>query len=985
MIATLNPSDDEITKEGWIPIETIERPKAGGNRAQMEQLLTSIQKSYSGKRIGVLTKDVFSGEFYTEWNNLLKGNELQSVDVAIGISVSLSIKDEASLKFVRKAAEVTNLAMNRFFIREMEAIIDEEREMTHTKLADTMEAMLLDEEQLRKRLKLPSDVNGEFLDWCYSPIIQSGGKYDLKPSATSNDTPMHFGTILCSLGVRYHNWCSNVARTFMIEPTKEQEANYLLLVELEETLMRSMRPGMSFADVYDRAVQWIHKRRPELEPHFLKNCGFSMGIEYRESHYVLNSKNKRELKNGMIINLVLGFQDLENKDASDAAGKTYSLLLADTIEVRHDESVFLTSVSRSFDNIAYFFKGDGEETNENTNDTKVALEDVANQLTREKGNEQEAPARRHAAAATAVSIESQSSELRRKAHQKELQHRVLEQGERRFQTSGGKVNQAPNDAAARLRQIESYKTPLQLPKEALRRPKIYIDRQRDAVILPIYGTFVPFHISTIKNVSKNEEGDFVYLRINFVSPGQVFGKKTDMGLVFDNPNATFVREVSYRSGDSRNLNEAFRLIQELRKRVREREAEKLEKADLVEQGELTIVKGRPVPRLSDVAMRPALTASKKVTGSLEAHSNGLRYTTMKGERVDVLYSNIKHLFFQPCDNEMIVLLHCSLHCPILIGKKKTYDVQFYREVSDSMVEETGARRRANFFDRDELEEEQEERRRRKSMNKEFKLFSEKIMELNPSLEVDVPFRDLGFLGVPFRSTVFLQPTTDCLVQLSEPPFLVLTLSEVEIAHFERVQFGLKNFDLVFIYKDFNKPVLQINSIPMNYLENIKDWLDSVDIAYSEGTANLNWSAIMKHVVSDPAAFYAEGGWSFIQNSSENEGEGGGDEDDETGSEFAPSDDDGDFAGEKSENDNDDSDDEDDDDDDDSEFDEDEELEEDEEDEDASADDEEIEEGMDWSDLEEEAAREDRKRHHHSDDDEDDNSRKKHTKVLKVRK
>jgi nucleosome binding factor SPN SPT16 subunit len=53
--------------------------------------------------------------------------------------------------------------------------------------------------------------------------------------------------------------------------------------------------------------------------------------------------------------------------------------------------------------------------------------------------------------------------------------------------------------------------------------------------------------------------------------------------------------------------------------------------------------------------------------------------------------------------------------------------------------------------------------------------------------VDIPFRNLGFNGVPYRSSVLLQPTTDCLVSLSETPFLVATLADIEIIHLERVQ------------------------------------------------------------------------------------------------------------------------------------------------------------------------------------------------------
>jgi nucleosome binding factor SPN SPT16 subunit len=36
---------------------------------------------------------------------------------------------------------------------------------------------------------------------------------------------------------------------------------------------------------------------------------------------------------------------------------------------------------------------------------------------------------------------------------------------------------------------------------------------------------VPFHISTLKNASKSDEGEFVYLRLNFLTPGQTSGKK----------------------------------------------------------------------------------------------------------------------------------------------------------------------------------------------------------------------------------------------------------------------------------------------------------------------------------------------------------------------------------------------------------------------------------------------------------------------------
>jgi len=60
---------------------------------------------------------------------------------------------------------------------------------------------------------------------------------------------------------------------------------------------------------------------------------------------------------------------------------------------------------------------------------------------------------------------------------------------------------------------------------------------------------------------------------------------------------------------------------------------------------------------------------------------------------------------------------------------------------------------------------------------------------------------------------------------------------------------------------------------MELLDNVKEWLDSSNIAYSEGPLNLNWPTIMKTVIQDPKAFFQDGGWSFLGgDSDEDDGE-----------------------------------------------------------------------------------------------------------------
>ncbi|MBE7181323.1 MAG: hypothetical protein INR71_08965 [Terriglobus roseus] len=199
----------------------------------------------------------------------------------------------------------------------------------------------------------------------------------------------------------------------------------------------------------------------------------------------------------------------------------------------------------------------------------------------------------------------------------------------------------------------------------------------------------------------------------------------------------------------------------------------------------------------------------------------------------------------------------------------------------------------------------------------------------------MPFRDLGFNGVPSRSSVTVQPTTDCLVQLTEPPFMVITLTDIEVVHLERVQFGLKNFDMVVIFKDFTRPPAHINTIPVESLDAVKDWLDSVDIPFSEGPLNLNWAMIMKTVIADPHEFFKEGGWAFLATESDSED----DEEEEEESAFEVSEDEleSDASSE-----------------DESEFDDDASAE-------ASEEEMSEEEGEDWDELEKKAAKKDRER------------------------
>ncbi|KAI8393680.1 FACT complex subunit-domain-containing protein [Radiomyces spectabilis] len=848
----------ETVKRGdkQVPVDIIRR---GKNIEQNVPLYEPLVEALSGKRVGVIVKDKFKGKNVDEWNRAWKqaGKSFEEVDIAPAVSACLAVKDEEEVRTMRIAAKISSNVMKNYFIDEMSTIVDEEKKVSHEKLAEQTEEALLDP-KMAKRLRIPPEVeNKDDIDWCYTPIIQSGGNYDLRSSAVSDNKPLHAGVIICSLGARYKYYCSNIGRTFLIDPSKIQEKNYEFLVDLQTRVLDNIRDGVKIKDIYQKALGYIKSKRPDLEKHFTKNIGFGMGIEFREGSYVLSAKNVRELKNGMVVNLSLGFADLENPKPADDRSKMYSLLLIDTIRVTMEAPTMLTDCSKRLNEISYFFKDEGGDA-EMAEASKAPARPVKKEplpksaILRSKFRSEEQ--------------EEESREQKRKEHQKQLFAQKLAEGLAKF-SEGGENGQ--NESKAVFRKFESYRTEAKLPRE-IRDQKIIVDKRAESIILPIYGMAVPFHISTLKNASKSDEGDFVMLRLNFLTPGQAGGKKEDMP--FDDPTATFVRALTFRSADTHRMAEIFRNITDLKKDAAKKEAQRKEMADVVEQDNLIQVKGRRPLRLPDVYVRPQVDG-KRLPGELEIHTNGLRYQSIRSDNsFNVLFSNVKHLFFQPCDNELLVLIHIHFKNPVLIGKKKTKDIQFYREASDIQFDETGNKRRRHVYgDEDELESEQEERRRRANLNKEFKVFAEKIAEASDGrIEVDIPFRELGFQGVPFRSNVLLQPTTDCLVHLSDPPFLIITLSDIEIAHLERVQFGLKNFDMVFVFKDFHRQPIQINTIPMAQLDNVKDWLDSVEVAFTEGPVNLNWSMIMKTVNEDPAEFYKNGGWNFLGAGSDDE-------------------------------------------------------------------------------------------------------------------
>ncbi|ATY64834.1 transcription elongation complex subunit [Cordyceps militaris CM01] len=885
----------EQLKGGRFPIEVLSKGKDADANTKLWKTITD-KINEAGNKVGTIARDTSKGPFIDEWKKVLAESckDVEQIDASVALSTyAFSVKDENELRAMRTASKACVALMTPYFLDEMSNILDAEKKVKHSALADKVDKKLDDDKfwktvQLPNNTKLPADLDATQLDWILGPAIQSGGKFDLRFATDSNDDNLHPGIIVAAMGLRYKSYCSSIARTYLVDPNKSQENNYKLLCQIHNTVIQELRDGVIAKDVYAKALSIIKSKSPEMEKHFLKNVGWGVGLENRDSTLVLNAKNQRALKDGMTLIINTGFQDIDNPQPQDKSSKTYSLVLNDTVRVRSAEPiVFTAEAPTTADANSFFFKDDEEEQptpKKEKRDSRVGAVATKNitstRLRSERSNQVDTDA-----------------EAKRRAHQKDLATKKQKEGLVRFSEAKSDKN---GDEVKKFKRFESYKRDDQFPLR-VKNMEIIVDTKNATVVLPIMGRPVPFHINTIKNASKSDENDFSFLRVNFLSPGQGVGRKDDQP--FEDANAHFVRSLTFRSTDGDRYSEIATQISNLKRDAVKKEQEKKDMEDVVEQDKLTEIRNRRPAVLDNVYIRPAMEG-KRVPGKVEIHQNGIRYLSPLNaqHRVDILFSNVKHLFFQPCQHELIVIIHIHLKDPIIVGnKKKTRDVQFYREATDIQFDETGNRKRKyRYGDEDEFEAEQEERRRRAELDRLFQGFAQKIAEAgrNEGIEVDMPIRDLGFHGVPFKSNVFIQPTTDCLIQVIEPPFMVVTIEDIEIAHLERVQFGLKNFDMVFVFKDFSRSVTAINTIPVEFLDQVKDFLDSSDIAYSEGPLNLNWPTIMKTVTADTHQFFVDGGWSFLQAASDDEGE----EESEEESAFEVEEDDLEAASESSEDD-----------------------------------------------------------------------------------
>ena len=82
-----------------------------------------------------------------------------------------------------------------------------------------------------------------------------------------------------------------------------------------------------------------------------------MGIEFRESSFLITGKSEAVARKGMVFNICPGFADLKKSAAGDNAAKTYALFIGDTVVVKDGEpAALLTQLKKRVKHVSVFLK-----------------------------------------------------------------------------------------------------------------------------------------------------------------------------------------------------------------------------------------------------------------------------------------------------------------------------------------------------------------------------------------------------------------------------------------------------------------------------------------------------------------------------------------------------------------------------------------------------------------------------------------------------
>lgn len=800
----------------------------------------SIRTLFEGKSLGVALKEfeIQEGSFAVEAIKFLKSEAgVELVESAPLFGELLFVKDDAALSSIEKASGLSSTIFRRYVKGHVESQICSSKPSTLNRIR----------EELCEKLQHPDTIDGleslnttEFsmasgLTVCvfqksvYDPRIQVDDDELQKVCAVD----LNPDVIIVRYGTKHMGYTSFIARTILVESKVSEKVKeaYSFAYFVSGKVLECLTPGKSLKKAYEDIMNAAVEKDKVFASHLFKSFGFSTGLLVLEARGSISEKGTAIVQNGMCFVVRVILQDVQDEEE-----RKFNIELSDTVLIRSDVAELRTKVFRKLDDVLYEVK---EEESE-----KLTVARDLSKITRQGASD------------TVI--------VSREAQREDQLRNLLKELHAEFLASGGKKSN--QTAIEELSVYEIGRLALgdltfdnTVPEEA--NASIFIQVNKKVAWFPVFGSPCPFHVSTINKVEVKREGDRYLLVV-------AFHTLQEANIAFRlNRTKAFVRELVYASKKD-VFTESQIAIQAVQQLIKNEDSNRKRSITTSPGGKLQFLSNSV--RLPQVKLRPPIVIGRKnqgCVGNLELHQNGLRFTYLGGAPIDILFNNVKHIIFQPAVNSVLVCYHITLVKAIELGKKSSTEIQFIAEVMESSEAATGIRRSYE----EEVQAEEREEARVRETNKQFVTFARAVEERS-KIRTQFPSNNISFDGVHTKSMVTFKASREVLWAVTEWPAFTLSVSEVEVVSLERVFAGNTTFDITFILKDYNKPVITLNSVPRKSLETIKDWCLSVRLYYMETTVNPNWKVTLKDIRDDEEwdPWMAGAGWSILNDGANDE-------------------------------------------------------------------------------------------------------------------
>ncbi|KAK0073803.1 hypothetical protein PV326_013050 [Microctonus aethiopoides] len=354
-----NPDYTEVP-----PVKLFVQNKDDKDEANVTKLIKIIKGSKKGKIIGVFSQEICDDSFVIAGKAALELKHFKKIDVSVAVAYIMCPKDDVELWRIQRACKVTIHVFHELLHHIMKIVNDHEK-IEHLQLSRRVQS-ITDIERIKSRIDLSSK------SLCYPAIIQSGGNYSLKFNVDSDQNYLHFGVIICSFGVQYKDYCSNIVRTLLVNPTNAIVDNYNFLLKLEEKILKKLVAGKKISKVYESGVKFIKLEKPSLVTHLTQDFGFAIGIEFGDRSLVIGPETDLLLKEKMVFNVNIGLSNLINSEATDEKAKVYALFIGDTVIVNADgkPATVLTTCNKMVEDIRIIQKEEEEEKQKQSEENK---------------------------------------------------------------------------------------------------------------------------------------------------------------------------------------------------------------------------------------------------------------------------------------------------------------------------------------------------------------------------------------------------------------------------------------------------------------------------------------------------------------------------------------------------------------------------------------------------------------------------------------